>query len=51
MTAKLFVPHQKIVMFVVLKAFTTMKTLHVNVADINATFISGLVQILSERQM
>ena len=47
MTAKLFVPHQKIVMLVVLKTFTVLKTLHVNVADINATFISGHAQILS----
>jgi len=47
MTAKLFVPHQEIVMLVVLKAFTILKTLRVNVADINATFISGHAQILS----
>jgi len=47
MTAKLFVPHQEIVMLVVLKAFTILKTLNVNVADINATFISGHAQILS----
>lgn len=46
MTAKLFVPHQQIVMPVVLKAFTIPKTLHVNVAGINATFISGHAQIL-----
>jgi len=47
MTAKLFVPHQKTVMFVALKAFTTLKTLHVNVVEINATFISGHALILS----
>jgi len=46
-TAKLFVPHQKIVKLFVLKAFTILKTLHVNVADINVTFISGHALILS----
>jgi type IV secretory pathway TrbL component len=38
---------KKKVMLVVLKALTILKTLHVNVADINATFISGHAQILS----